>query len=539
MRVSLVAALCLSVGLILGGLPGLASSPLSELRFRLTADPVTLDWNLAHTSYETHIIMNLMEGLVEEGPDLKPRPALAERWEVSPDGRTYQFYLRGGVKWSDGRALKASDFRDSWIRLLDPKTKSKYASFLFDLENAEAFHAGKLKDANQVGVKAVADNHLTVKLRKTVPYFLHMPSFWVTFPIRLDLIKKYGAAWATPGKIATLGPYRLSKWEKGKLIALEKNPDYFALSGMKGPFVKTIQAVVEPNDSTARELFEAEKIDILLNATTSDLLKARNANGASHIRVEQFPYLATYYVGFNVNSGPLKSVGVRKAIALAIASERDNIPAILQGGQLPATGWIPPGMDGFNKGAQVPGTLFDARGELARAGFVDGKGFPKLALWVEKFDGSDKMAAHLVKTIREKIGIDLEIRTATSTEFSRVLSSGEAPIFINHWGADFPDAANFYEVFGGSSGTNYTGWKSSEYDNYMEAARSTLDQPSRLTAYAAAEKILLEREVVVLPLFYRKNTVLLNSRVKDFEISPLNYLFFKSVKLKNIGGAGN
>src|SRR4051812_18709159 len=83
-----------------GALPAASSG---TLRFRLSTDPATLDWNLAHTNYETYVIMNLMEGLVEEGPDLMPRPALASRWSVSPDGLTYTFNIRKGVKWSDGK----------------------------------------------------------------------------------------------------------------------------------------------------------------------------------------------------------------------------------------------------------------------------------------------------------------------------------------------------------------------------------------------------------------------------------------------------
>src|SRR4051812_48238277 len=91
-----------------------ADAAPKALRFRITADPATLDWNLAQSSLETYVVMNIMEGLVEEGSDLKARPALAERWEISPDGQTYTFYLRPGIKWSDGRALKAQDFVDSW-----------------------------------------------------------------------------------------------------------------------------------------------------------------------------------------------------------------------------------------------------------------------------------------------------------------------------------------------------------------------------------------------------------------------------------------
>src|SRR5688572_3061911 len=74
--------------------PPVAIPRTGTLRFRLSADPATLDWNLAHTNFETYVIMNLMEGLVEEGPDLRPKPALAERWTISPDGLTYVFHLK-------------------------------------------------------------------------------------------------------------------------------------------------------------------------------------------------------------------------------------------------------------------------------------------------------------------------------------------------------------------------------------------------------------------------------------------------------------
>src|SRR5690606_37621588 len=95
--------------------------PRNTVRFRIKNDPATLDWNLAHTSYETYVIMNLMEGLVHLDSDLKPAPALAESWEVSKDGKQYTFKIRKGVKWSDGVELTAGHFVDSWRRLLSPR----------------------------------------------------------------------------------------------------------------------------------------------------------------------------------------------------------------------------------------------------------------------------------------------------------------------------------------------------------------------------------------------------------------------------------
>lgn len=508
-----------------GGIPRARGAEAGTLRFRLTASPVTLDWNLARSSHETYIIMNLMEGLVEEGPDLKPRAALAESWEISPDGRVYTFTLRPGVKWSDGQPLKAADFEASWLRLLDPKTKSSYASFLFDVENAEGYRAGRIKDSAAVGIKALAPNKLQIRLKRRVPHFLHLTSFWVTFPVRADLVRKHGSSWATPGKIATLGPYLLKEWKKGKSIVLARNPQYFGRLAPEAP--KEVEAVIETDDRKARQLFESGRLDFLLNATTQDLLKTRETGASTSIRVEQYPYLATYYLAFNVKAGPLKDPSIRKAIALAV--DREAIPSLLQGGQTVATSWFPPGIEGHSRGIGLTGTLADARQSLGRAGFVEGSRFPVLQLYVEKFDGAQKMADFISRSLSDKLGIRVESHLGMPAELGKPLS--DASLILTHWGADYPDATNFLEVFERSSGTNYTGWSDAEFDSALERARQASDAGERLVAISAAEKLLVEREALILPLFYKKNTVLLGKRVRQFGISPLNYLFLKGVAM--------
>ena len=497
----------------------------APLRFRLTAEPATLDWSMARSSHETYVIMNLMEGLVSESPELHPQPALAQSWEMSPDGKTYTFQIRPGVKWSDGRVLKAQDFVDSWIRLLDAKTGSSYASFLFDLENADAFHSGR-KKSSDVGVKALGDNKLQLKLKEPVPYFLHLLSFWVTFPIRSDLVKKHGSAWAKAPNLATLGPYLLEEWAPGKMIRLRRNPQYYGVA----PGIERVEARIEPDDGIARRQFEAGELDFLLDATTGDLMKAASSGGRT--RVEQFPYLVTYYLGFNLGGArPLAEATIRKALGSAI--ERDKIPSILQGGQVPAKGWIPPGLEGGSHEAWTVDSLFEARGALAKAGFTESEGFPKLRLWVEKFDGASKLGGFIQQSLHEKLGIECSVRIADSaSEYQAALKAGKADLFVGHWGADFPDAINFLEVFSAKSGTNATGWKNAEYDRMLAGARMTLDPEARQRTYALAEKTLVEKEAVIFPLFHRKNAVLLGSRIGEFRISPLNYLFLRDVSFR-------
>ncbi|MGH7890114.1 MAG: ABC transporter substrate-binding protein, partial [Thermodesulfobacteriota bacterium] len=122
------------------------------LYINIGSEPPSLDWSLATDSTSFTILNNIMEGLTRFGEDYRPEPALAEKWEISEDGKTLTFHLRKGVKWSDGKPLKAQDFDYSWKRLLDPNTGADYAYFLYDIEGAEAYNIGKETDAAKVQV---------------------------------------------------------------------------------------------------------------------------------------------------------------------------------------------------------------------------------------------------------------------------------------------------------------------------------------------------------------------------------------------------
>ncbi len=519
LRFAVVASACL------GSIISYAEPAPAPMRFRVTADPTTLDWNLAHTNYEAVIVRNIMEGLAGVDADLKAQPALAERWDVSPDGKTYTFHLRQGVKWSDGQPLKASDFVESWLRLIDPATGSTYSSYLADIENAERFRSGEIKNRDAVGVKALGDSKLEVKLRRAVPHFPHMLSFWVTFPVRMDLIKKYGKEWAKPGKIVTVGPYLLESWVAGKVIRLKRNPGYNPERIGPTPTIETIEAIIEPSDARARALFDEGKIDLLLDATTSDIVREGN-----RARMERFPLLATAYLGFNTLSGPLKDVQIRKAIALAI--DRAEIPAAMQGGQIPAKGWIPPELEGHGNGNALSGTLYDARGALMKAGYAEGSRFPKLTIWIGRMDGADALGKFLVQSLRRKLGIELQYKLLDPPEYFRMRRAGKMDLFVGQWSADFPSPESFFDVFKSKTILNNTGWKNADYDRLVMEAQVSKDPEKRRALFAEAEKLLLQKDAVILPLFYKRMTVLVNNRIRGVKTTPINHLILKTARIR-------
>ena len=157
-------------------------------------EPEYVDPELMSGVPDARIGFLMFEGLtVTDEKTMQPTPGVAERWEVSPDQLTYTFHLRKDAVWSDGRPLNAHDFVYSWARVLNPKTACVYASHLYHIVNGQEFNEGKLKDPSQLGVRALDDYTLEVRLKELVPYFLFLTGFHTLMPVPAQAVEKYGA----------------------------------------------------------------------------------------------------------------------------------------------------------------------------------------------------------------------------------------------------------------------------------------------------------------------------------------------------------
>lgn len=522
------------------GLSSVRADAPDTFRFRLPADPQTLDWTRARTNYETYAIMNIMEGLVEIGPSLEPVPRLADHWTVSEDGRTYTFALKSNVRWSDGVVLSSRDFVTSWRRLLEPGNKNEYASFLFGVENAEEYHRGKIRDFAKVGVKTLGPLALEVRLKRPLPYFLSLLSFWVTFPQRDDLLKKKG--WDQPPKLVVLGPYVPTRWEKGKEIVFARNPSYNG----EAPKVERIVAKIEPDAARARKLFADDKIDALLNVSTEDLVGFSASGAAAGQTLKRFDYLATVFLAFNLNpaSAPKNAQSARKVRAtsstlinselrraIGLALDRSGIPAALSGGQVPADSLMPKGLDAYDPGSGIDADADQAKRALLAAGYSSGGEVPPLSILC--IEGALTHAAEYVRDkLHSTLGLNVLIRSVTPGEYVRARKAGDFQMLIAQWGLDYPDASSLFELFLSDTDSNYTGWKNTRYDTLVKNAGGSLKILDRLTAYSEAQRLLVQDSRVVVPLFYPKITALLGPHVRELEINPLNYFFFKRLVLR-------
>lgn len=492
-----------------------------EFNMRIHSEPPTLDWTLATDNVSITILQNIMEGLAGYDDKLQPRPALAKNWTVSKDGKTYTYTLKDNILWSDGVPLKAQHFVDSWERLLNPKTASEYSYFLFSVVGAKEYNEGKLKDASKLGFKAVNDKTFVVTLNQPAAFFPTIPTFTVTFPIRKDLIEKYGNHWTDPGKMAVVGPFVLADWKHDSKVVMTSNPKYY--NG--APKLEKVNAYIINEDTTAINMFESGTLQYVsrLPALEIERLKASPAYHNS-------PFLRGYYYGFNTKKPPFNDVRVRRAFAHAV--DRSQITSLLKGGQIPTTSWVPKGMPGYEPNVGLKFDPKKAQKLLAEAGYPEGKGFPEVTFMFDTRDDNKVIAERLQSLWKTNLGVNLRAQNEDWKVYLNRLKSDVPAMYRLGWGADYPDPNNFLDLFTSYSDNNHSQWKSKDYDALIEKAAGESSQPKRLAMYKKAQQIILEDETIIIPLFIDALNDLISPSVKGLKLDAMDRMDLRNVTIQ-------
>lgn len=498
------------------------ASKQATLRVALPGQPTTFDPNKAYDAISGQVLTQLHEGLTRHDKDLTIQPALAKSWKFNESYTEITFELKPGIKWSDGEPIVAGDFEYSWKRLLDPGTRAEYAYFLYDIEGAEAYNSEKGTREN-VGVKALDDHTLHVKLNRPAPYFPHIASFMVTYPVREDLIKLHGDRWTDPDKVAVSGPFKPVEYLQDYRMVLEPNPHY-TLGEVR---MKRVELYQIAEKSTALNLFVAGRMDLVL-----DMLPLAIPQMKSQPDYYNGPKLEVRYVGYRIDKPPMDNVAVRKALAMAI--DRSELPSVLKGGEIGTRTWLPPGMFGHAEEVGLAHDPDKARALLAEAGYPKGKGFPEILLLYRAGDDWRLIAENLQQQWKRELGITIRIEVREQKVFFQEID-GESPppMHLARWVADFPDPENFMGLFKSNSGNNSLGIKSSDFDRRVDQAVQTDDRGQRETLYDEAQRVLLEEEVAMAPLYVNAQNHLRNPDLGGLEFNAMGDLFLGPVYWKS------
>jgi oligopeptide transport system substrate-binding protein len=495
------------------------------------AEPADLDPQLAAVLNDQIITLALFEGLTWlEEESTRPVPGAAARWESSPDGLTWTFHLRAGLKWSNGEPLTADDFVQSWRRSLNPAVAAENAWYLFALKNAEAFNGGKEKDAAKVGAAAPDAQTLVLTLERPTPYLPALVSLPAWFPVNPRVLAKFGGmekrstAWTRPGNLVGNGAFTLKEWTPNSRIVVEKNPQYWDAARTK---LTSIVFFPIENPAVEETNFRAGQLHATFTLPVSKVAAWR-AQDAAKLRVD--PMLQITYLRFNVTKPPFNDARVRRALSLAI--DRDTIArTVLQASRPAAHAMTPPNTGGYTPRAQVGTDFARAKQLLAAAGFPDGRGFPAVELQALNNEIHPKLAEALQAAWQRELGIKIAIAPVEQKIWVQNQQTLNYTLTTSAWTADFPDPVTFLGLFTGDSTYNWTGWKSPQYDQLLATAATLADAGKRFEAFQQAEALLLE-EAPVAPVFFGAQTYLLDPTVKGWPPAPLVFRRFQLVELK-------
>ena len=481
----------------------------------------SLDPHMTTGVPEFQVIQALMEGLIrEDGRTLEPKPGVAERWEIGPDGIAYTFYLRKEARWSNGDPVTAADFVYSFRRMLSPRLGTEYAYMLYVIRNGRAYNEGRLDTPEALGVEAVDPHTLRITLEEPAPYFLRMLNHHAFYPVHPPTVEAHGGmhdrsnTWARPENHVGNGPFTLKEWSLNQHVFVKKSPTYWNRDAvdLNGIFFYPIE-----NEQTEERMFR----DGLLHKTENlPLDRVRHYQTEEKDVLYSHPYLTTYYYLVNTTRKPFDDVRVRKALSLALRRELIT-EHVLKAGQRPALWFTPPGTGGFTPSTALEEDVEKARRLLAEAGYPDGKGFPEFTLLYNTRDMHRTIAQVVQQMWKKNLGIQCTLLNQEWQVYMVSRRELDFGVARAGWAGDYADPHNFLNLHVGASGNNHTGWSDAEYDRLIRKAAGVTDREKRFDLYDRAENILL-RDMPVIPLYWYTRNYLIDPSVRGWHPNILD-----------------
>lgn len=477
-------------------------------------DPTSLDPHKVSGDWENRIVGDIFEGLLTEDSGANPIPGQAESWTISEDGLTYTFNLRDDIFWTDGTPVTAGDFEFALQRLVDPATAADYAYLQYPIKNAEAINAATITDAGELGVTALDDRTLEIRLEQPTPYFLGALTHYTAYPLPKHVVEAKGPEWVKIENIVTNGPYKPTEWVPGSHVTTVRNDQYYDASNLK---IDGAKFFVLEDQSAALKRYRAGDFDILTDFPT-DQYEWMKTNMPGEPQVA--PFAGLYYYVVNHNKPPFDNADVRQALAMSINREVIG-PQILGTGELPAYSWVPPGMANYGepayfswKGLSYGEKLSQAKELLEKAGFTDDN---PLSLQLRyNTNENHKRIAVAIAAMWKQLGVDVSLYNTEVKVHYDELQRNILDIGRAGWLADYNDAQNFLNLLQTGIPNNFGRFSNARFDALMEQSNGMLDLEKRADVMKQAEQIALD-ETAAIPIYYYLSRNVVSPKVKGFE----------------------
>ena len=476
--------------------------------YRLNANPTTLDPALIVDVTGGLIAAKLFNGLVRIGDNLSIQPDITKNWSISRDGLTYTFNLRHGVFFYNNREVNANDFKYSFIRILDPKSKSPNTWVFEKILGAKDFMKGRAGDVE--GIKVIDDYTLEIHLEKPFSPFLSLLTMTAAYVVPKEEVERWGPDFSSH-PVGT-GPFVLKEWLPNRQVKLVKRENYFDISAK----VKGIIYRIIPEDLTAVTEFETGNIDVI-TIPASEYSGYKNDPGRRTF-ISSIKGINTYYLGLNCSRPPFNRLALREAVNFAIDR------------------------------AKILNTIYEGRGRLARGPVPDvmrrwdissdHEYNPQRASELIKREGLDNITinfyitpeqevidiAEVIQSYIKAIGIDVKIRQLEWSAYKEAINRGEADMFYLGWWADYPDPENFlFPLFHSSNhgaAGNRTRYTNKVVDTFIEKGQYEMSEKKRDSFYKKAEEMIVA-DVPWVFLWHRTDFTVRQPWIKNYKIYPI------------------
>lgn len=491
------------------------------LRLNLGEGPSSLDPAAARDVAAGNVLTSILDPLVRLDDEQGVVPALADRWRIEDEGRTIVFHLRSDGVWSNGDPVTASDFEYAWKRAMAPRFAKANAGRFADIVGARAYTTCDPEKrkcaqlADRVGVEALDDVTLEVRLKRQAPWYVQQVAHWAFLPVHEPTITEYKRRWTDPANIVTNGPFALADWVRKASITLDRWDGWRAAGDVQLARIEA-SMIAEPADGLAA--FEGGELDACIEGAC--LPRADVPRLAETPEFAAFPAPATAYLGIDV--GRVPDPGQRRAIAIAL-NRRAIVVDAVPGAESPATSLTPVGVPGF---AEINAAFLTDSARRAKARRLLKKADdPKTTLTLAYPVGTAALA-DLVQHQLGRVGLDVKLR-------KRAEEGSPADLELTRLTAPGADAIDALGLFVCGSADNGTGFCDKAYDKLVAKARTTPDDAERYAIYAELEAMLTgsKGEFPAVPVYWDTLDVLRQTSVEGFEPNLYGLVDFTQVVL--------
>ena len=463
-------------------------------------EPLSLDPHKCSGTWENNIIGNMFIGLTTEDAHSNVVPGMAERWDISPDGLTWTFYLRQ-AHWSDGEPCNAHDFQFAFRRILNPENLAQYASILYPIKNAEPVNNGHMPP-DAVGVTALDDLTLEIRLENPAAFLPALLKHYTAYPVPKHKVRQFGDNWIKPENIVVNGPYTLRRWWSNYIVHISRNPRFWDNSNVEledlyfypGNDVNAAARRVQSGECGWSSRFPSNQVDEL----------RRELPGFVHVA----PFLTCNYFSINTKRPQFRDVRVRQALTMAY--DRDFVAThIYRTGERAAYSFVPPGIANYPGGARyrwADMSIEDKRAEAQRllraAGF--GPNNPLRFEFSHRNTSDNPRVAVVAQSSWREIApwVVCDLRGVEAQVHYDNLRARRYDIGDGAWTADYNDAKNYLYLLETRTGPqNYCDYSNPVFDQLVAQSDSEADPAVRGQLMARAEQIALDDAAICTSVF--------------------------------------